>query len=207
MADYLIHAPDGTPASSFGGTLGGSDTLTWRSSPCSAPRTAPCGDVRPRAGAGRVRRRRADRQRRTIQAGSTAVASTGTSTALRSLDVVNETTGTIVASGPGATLALGRRGRHRDEPRHAAGLGRRHRGQPRRRQRRARPLHRLHDAGAARRGRRQRQPSTFRSARRRAPASWRMSRTSRRSTSTAAPGPSPTARATPAASRWATSPA
>ncbi len=108
MADYLIHAPDGTPASSFGGTLGGSDTLTVAQRAVLGTPDGPVAvtfDLAPApvGFAGGVLIDNAG----TLQAGSTAIASTGTSTALRSLSVVNETTGTIVASGPGATLALG----------------------------------------------------------------------------------------------------
>ena len=108
MADYLIHAPDGTPASSFGGTLSGSDTLTVAQRAVLGTSDGPVAvtfDLAP-APVGFAGGVLIDNSG-TIQAGSTAVTTTGTSTALRSLTVLNETTGTIVASGSGATLMLG----------------------------------------------------------------------------------------------------
>ncbi|MGI4975881.1 MAG: Hint domain-containing protein [Janthinobacterium lividum] len=108
MADYLIHGPDGTPASSFGGTLGGSDTLTVAQRALLGTPDGPVAvfyDLAPApvGFAGGVVVDNAG----TIQAASTAIASTGSSDAPRNLTVVNETTGTIVAAGSGATLALG----------------------------------------------------------------------------------------------------
>ncbi|MGI4944704.1 MAG: Hint domain-containing protein [Janthinobacterium lividum] len=108
MADYLIHAPDGTPPSSFGGTLSGSDTLTVAQRALLGTPDGPVAvtfDLAP-APVGFAGGVLIDNSG-TIQANSSVIVSAGTSTAARNLTVLNETTGTIVANGPGTTLALG----------------------------------------------------------------------------------------------------
>jgi len=108
MADYLVQSGDDAPASGFAGTLSGNDTLTIAQHALLGTPDGPPAvtfDLAP-APAGFAGGVLIDNSG-TLRAGSTAVATTGASAAPRSLTVLNEAPGTVVANGPGASLALG----------------------------------------------------------------------------------------------------
>ena len=108
MADYLIQAGDDAPASGFDGTLSANDSLTIAQQAVLGLPGGPAAitfDLAPAPSgfAGGVTIDNAG----LVQAGASAVVTTGASAAPRSLTVLNEATGTITAGGPGATLSLG----------------------------------------------------------------------------------------------------